>query len=145
MLEVMIRSMLGKSGGAVLDWLRVHPGVTTFIFALFLITYSLGRWQLHRIEQRTAQLVLEMSREWLAKKPNITAAGLYKRIYPQWSQLVGHWGIFIPHRLELWPVPVRPETVQRKLSFSPQWIAALLAKHGIQLKEPGDRIENEQQ
>jgi hypothetical protein len=144
MLEVMIRSMLGKSGGAILDWLRSHPMATTTIFALFLFVYMLGRWQLHRIERRTAQLVLEMSREWLAKKPNITATGLYKRIYPRWSQSVQNWGVFIPHRLELWPVPVRPETVQSKISFSPQWIASLLAKHGIQLKAPGDEIQDEQ-
>jgi hypothetical protein len=104
----------------------------------------MGRWQLYRIEQRTAQFVLEMSREWLARKPNITAGGLYKRIYPRWSESVRHWGLFIPHRLEIWPVPVRPETVQQKLSFSPQWITALLAKHGVELKAKEDDVQDEQ-
>ncbi|MBC7263510.1 MAG: hypothetical protein H5T64_04030 [Chloroflexi bacterium] len=143
MIEVMIRSMLGASGGAALDWLRGHPEVTTVIFALLVIVYLLGRLQLYRIEQRTAQLVLEMSQEWLVKKPNITASGLYKRIYPRWSKSVGQWGLFIPHRLEIWPVPVRPETVQRKLGFSPQWIAALLTKHGVTLKEKEDDAQHE--
>lgn len=143
MIEVMIRSMLGKSGAAVLDWLRSHPEVTTAIFALLLTVYAMGRLQLRRIEQHTTQLVLDMSREWLAKKPNITASGLYKRIYPRWSESVRHWGLFIPHRLEIWPVPVRPETVQDKLSFSPQWIAALLAKHGLPLQAKEDNIQDE--
>ncbi len=143
MIEVMIRSMLGPAGGAVLDWLRSHPTVTNGILALFLIVYAMGRLQLRRIEQRTIQLVLEMSKEWLARKPNITASGLYKRIYPRWSEAVRHWGLFIPHRLELWPVPVRPETVQSKLPLSPQWIAEVLAKHGIQLQTREDNIQDE--
>nr|MBC7245402.1 hypothetical protein [Chloroflexota bacterium] len=126
-----------------MNWLRGHPGATTSIFALLLLLYLLGRWQLYRIEQRTARLVLEMSREWLTKKPNITAGGLYKRIYPRWSASVRQWGLFIPHRLEIWPVPVRPETVQQKLSFSPQWIAALLAKNGIQLQTKEGEIRDE--
>lgn len=142
MIEVMIRSMLGQSGAAVLDWLRGHPAVTTAAFAVLLSVYVLGRLQLHHIEQRTAQLVLEMSQEWLAKKPGITASGLYRRIYPRWSESVRQWGLFIPHRLEIWPVPVRPETVQRKLAFSPQWIEALLLKHGIPLQAKEDDIQN---
>lgn len=144
MIEVMIRSMLGKSGEAVLDWLRSNPEVTTAVFALLLIVYVMGRLQLRRIEQRTAQLVLDMSQEWLARKPNITVSGLYKRIYPRWSESVRHWGLFIPHRLEIWPVLVRPETVQQKLSFSPQWVATLLAKHGVLMKTKEDDAQDEQ-
>jgi hypothetical protein len=87
--------------------------------------------------------VLDASREWLSKKPNITAAGLYKRIYPRWSEAVRDWGLFIPHRLEIWPVRVSPQSVRDKLSFSPQWIAALLAKHGLPLQAKEDPARDE--
>jgi hypothetical protein len=143
MIEVMVRSMLGKSGGALLDWLRSHTGVTTGLLGVLLVTYALGRFQLWRIEQRTAALVLEMSKEWLRQKPNITANGLYRRIYPRWSKAVGQWAWFIPHRWEIWPVPARAETVRLKMSFSPQWIAALLAKHGLSLNSQESEEEND--
>jgi hypothetical protein len=143
MIQVMVRSMLGRAGSAAMDWLIGHPIFTTAVLGLALAAYLLGRLQLTRIERRTAALVLDMSREWLRKKPNLTASGLYRRIYPVWSQSVSGWAWFIPHRWELWPVRVRPETVQRKLALSPQWIAELLARHGL---SPGTQEpeENEQ-
>ncbi len=132
-----IRSMLGNLGRPVLDFILNNPSLVTVILAVWLGVFVGGRLQLRHIERKSIELVLEMGRELIAKKPHITARGLYKRIYPRWCEAVREWAWFVPHRLDLWPVLVRPETVQQKLPFSPQWIAEVLRQHEIQLEENG--------
>jgi len=136
-----IRSMLGSLGRPVLDFVINNPSLVTGILAVWLGLFVAGRLQLRRIEQKSAELVVEMGKELIASKPHITARGLYKRIYPRWCEAVRGWAWFVPHRLDLWPMPVRPETVQQKFPFSPQWIAEVLRQHGIHLEEHGSKTE----
>jgi hypothetical protein len=135
-----VRGMLG-SLSPVLDFMIDHPVIVSGILAVWMGVFVAGRLQLWRIERKSEELVVEMGRELIAKKPHITARGLYRRIYPRWSELLRQWGWFVPHRLELWPVPVRPETVQQRLPFSPQWIAQVLRRHDIKLEEDGGKTE----
>jgi len=137
MFLAFIKSMLGSLGRPVLDFMLNNPSFVTAILAVWLGVFVAGRLQLQHVEQKSVELVVEMGRELIAKKPHITARGLYKRIYPHWCKAVRGWAWFVPHRLDLWPVPVRPETVQQKLPFSPQWIAEVLRRHGILLEENG--------
>ena len=137
MFLAFIKSMLGSLGRPVLDFILDNPSFVTVILAVWLGVFAAGRLQLRRIEHKSVELVLEMGQELIAKKPHITARGLYKRIYPRWCEAVRGWAWFVPHRLDLWPVPVRPETVQQKLPFSPQWIAEVLRQHDIRLEENG--------
>jgi hypothetical protein len=132
-----IRSMLGSLGRPVLDFMLENPQIVTGVLAVWLGIFVAGRLQLRRIEQKSTELVVGLGRDLIAEKPHITARGLYKRIYPRWCEAVRGWAWFVPHRLDLWPVPVRPETVQQKLPFSPQWVAEVLRQHGIQLEEDG--------
>lgn len=118
-----------------------QPILVTGILAVWLGVFVAARLQLWHIEWKTIELVVKMSPELVAEKPHITPRGLYKRIYPRWSQSLRKWGWFVPHRLDLWPVPVRPETVQQKLSFSPQWIAEVLRHRGIRLEKDGSDIQ----
>lgn len=133
-----IRSMLGSFGRPMLDFILNNPSFITGILAVWLSVFVAGRLQLRRIERKSVELVVEMGQELIAQKPHITARGLYKRIYPRWCEAVRGWAWFIPHRLDLWPVPVKPETVQQKLPFSSQWIAHVLRQHNITLEENGN-------
>ena len=141
MFVAFIRSMLGSLGRPVLDFMIHHSSSVTAILALWLGVFAAGRLQLRHIERKSMELVVEMGQELIARKPHITARGLYKRIYPRWCEAVRGWAWFVPHRLDLWPVPVRPETVQQKFPFSPQWITEVLRQHGIRLDEDGSNAE----
>lgn len=135
MIEVFIRGMLGPFV-PVLDFIEQNPIAVALILAVWLSIYVAGRVQLSQIERRTAALVLERSRTELAARPNISAISLYKKIYPLWEAELKKWGFwFIPHRLDLWPVPVKPATVLQKMTFSPEWIEQLLKTHEIVLVE----------
>jgi hypothetical protein len=137
MFLAFIRGMLGSLGRPVLDFVLDRPPLVTGLLAAWLGVFVAGRLQLRHIERKSVELVAEMGQDLIAARPHITASGLYKRIYPRWSQSLRKWGWFIPHRLDLWPVPVRPETVQQKLPFSPQWVAGVLRQQGIRLEEDG--------
>jgi hypothetical protein len=143
MILAFVKSMLGSLGRPVLDFILNNQSLVSAILAVWLGVFMVGRLQLQRIERKSVELVVEMGRELLANKPHITASGLYERIYPRWSQSLREWGWFVPHRLDLWPVPVKPETVQQKLPFSPQWIAGVLRQHGFQVEEDGNDTRTE--
>ncbi|MBC7251147.1 MAG: hypothetical protein H5T62_12780 [Anaerolineae bacterium] len=138
MFRAFIRSMLGSLGRPVLDFMESNPAVVTGVLAVWLCVFVAGRLQLRRIKRKSVELVVEMGQELIAGKPHITARGLYKRIYPRWCAALQEWAWFVPHRLDLWPVPVKPETVQQKFPFSPEWIAEVLRRHGIRLEEDGN-------
>jgi hypothetical protein len=143
MLLAFIRSMLGSLGGPVLDFMLDNPAPVTGLLAVWLGVFVAGRLQLRHIERKSVELVVEIGQELIAARPHITAKGLYRRIYPQWSQSLRKWGWFVPHRLDLWPVPVRPETIQQKLPFSPQWVAEVLRQQGIRLEENGSNTKTD--
>lgn len=134
MILEFVKGMLGPLA-SVLEFLLDNPVFTTTILLVWLGIYLAGQVQLRKIEQKTRELTLQLSQEILAQQPQVTAKGLYKRIYPQWSKVVPGWGWFVPHRLDLWPVPVTAENVALKLSFSPEWIAEELHRHNISLDE----------
>ena len=108
MFMAYLRCMLGSFGRSALDFMLANPLFTSGILTVWLGVFVAGRLQLRHIERNSGELVVEMGRELIAKKPNITAAGLYRRIYPRWSEAVREWAWFVPHRLDLWPVPARP-------------------------------------
>ena len=140
MIEYFVKSMLGTLGGGVLDFMKHNPAIVAGVMAIWLALFVAGRLQLWHIQRKSAELVVAMSRQFIADKPHITSSGLYKHIYPSWSQSLRQWAWFIPHRLDLWPIPVRPEMVQQKFPFSPQWIAGVLRDHDIKLDEHDNNI-----
>ncbi|MCE1254645.1 MAG: hypothetical protein LWX83_13980 [Anaerolineae bacterium] len=134
MIDAIVRSMLGPLA-IILDYIIQNPVIASIILFVYLSIYMAGYFQLRNIENKTTLLVLEFSKEEVKRKPNITSGGLYKKIYPTWEKELKTWGIFVPHRLELWPVPVSADVIKQKLSFNPQWIADLLKKNNITLVE----------
>ena len=131
----VIKGMLGPWLSPVLDAILNNPSVTSAAFLIWFVVYIAGRMQLRQIEQRTKDLVLQIGRVEIAKNPQITAQALYKTIYPRWSEALSGWGWFIPHRLDLWVVPVTAKNVVPRMSFSPEWVANSLLEQNIPLAE----------
>jgi hypothetical protein len=134
MIIALARTLLGPFA-IILDYITGNPVIFSIILSIYLGIYIAGVIQLRNIKEKTTLLVIEISQQELRKKPNITSGGLYKRIYPLWEKEVKNWGWFVPHRLELWPVPVSPDVVKQKMAFTPQWIADTLKKNNINLNE----------
>ena len=126
----VVKGMLGPLA-PVLDFILDNPALTSIVFLLWFVIYVAGRMQLGKIEAKTRDLVLQISQAELAQNPQITAQLLYKIIYPRWSEALPQWGRFIPHRLDLWPVPVTAKNVTQKIPFSPEWIAGVLREQNI--------------
>ncbi|MCK6629138.1 MAG: hypothetical protein L6R45_28670 [Anaerolineae bacterium] len=141
MLEYYLKGMLGAWGSPALDFIRDHPTVVAAVLLVWLGFVAAGRWQLWRIRQESVKLVVAAAHELTATTPHLTSRELYERIYILWSERVGRWAWFVPHRLGLWPAPVTAQTVQQKFSFSPEWVAEVLRQHEIKLKEDGKHIQ----
>lgn len=135
MILQFVRGMLGDLWRPVLDFMLANPSIVTGFLALWLAVFAAGRVQVRRVARKTEALVVKRGEDLVRDKPHITSRGLYKRIYPEWSRKVRGWAWFVPHRLDLWPVPVTPETVQNKFPFSPEWISGILRRHNIRLDE----------
>jgi len=140
MIQAFIRGLLGPSLAPLVDFINNNPYIIGLILFVFVALYAAGRIQLHNISVKTQTLVLERSKKEIQQKPNISADSLYKLIYPDWAAQINQWALFIPHRLDLWPVRVTPENAKVKLAFSPEWIVAVLKAHHIEL-EKAKKIE----
>jgi hypothetical protein len=86
---------------------------------------------MRRIKYNTVRMVVDKGGAIVAQKPHITPSGLYKRIYPIWSETVSDWAWFVPHSFGFWPEPVTPERVVELLPFTPEWVAEVLSDHGV--------------
>jgi hypothetical protein len=140
MIDAVVRGMLG-SLSPVLDFLLEHQILVSSVFLVWLIVYGAGRYQLRRIRQRTIQLVVELGRKYVADNPRITSKTIYRRAYARWAESLPRWAWFVPHRLDLWPVPVNADTVSHKFSFSPEWVAEVLRRHDVPLREFEERTD----
>jgi hypothetical protein len=138
MMEFYLKSLLGDWGSTVLDFMLNQPSVVAALLLVWFGIFVAGRLQLRRIEQKSADLVVTMARDLLVIQPHLTVQDLYEQVYEPWRARVSQWALFIPHRLDLWPVPVTAETVQQKLAFSLDWLAEVLRRHGLVLEESGD-------
>jgi hypothetical protein len=135
MVEGLIRGLLGPSLAPLLDWVLENQFIVAIILAVVLALYIAGRVQLSTIRKETEEMVLELSAGHIKNKPHITSRGLFKKIYPVWSEQVGSWAKFIPHKHDLWPVPIKPETVAAKMGFDHVWIADALKANNVELDE----------
>ncbi len=136
MVEALVRSMLGPHGNQMLDFLLGHPVLVSGVFAVWLGIYAAGRLQLWRLQIEAKALILKEHQALRERQAEVTPKALYKVVAPQWEQFVKERKGFIPHRLELWPVFITPETVQHHIDLSPRGIADILQSY--QLDSPED-------
>ncbi|MDX9864583.1 MAG: hypothetical protein RBT34_07250 [Anaerolineaceae bacterium] len=141
MVQGLIRGMLGPAFAPLLDWMLENQLIVALVLGMILAFYIAGRVQLANIRKRTEAMVLELSEGFIKSKPHITSRGLFKKIYPVWSKQVEGWAKFIPHKHDLWPVPVKPDTVAAKMGFDHQWIVDTLKANHVELDE--FRVVNE--
>ncbi len=126
MVREMVAQMLGGYGNALFVFLTSSPALLAAFMGLWFAILFIGNLQLRRIENETVRYVIRESAQQMAAHPELSAKQLCNVIYPGWASQVGRWGWFVPHRWELWPVPVRPETVQRRFQFTPHWLKTIL-------------------
>lgn len=136
-----VKGMLGPLA-PLLDFILDNPAITSVVLLAWFAVYVAGRAQLWKIEQRTRDLVLQISQEAIARDPQLTAELLYKDVYPRWYEALPAWGWFVPHRLDLWPAPVTAKNVAPKIAFSPEWIADALREQDILLGESENRKQD---
>lgn len=135
MIDGLLHAMLGPILSPVLDFVEQNTGIISILLGTWLAVYLAGLWQVSRIKTNTRKLVVENGRKYLQEKPQITSGGVYKRVYSEWGTAIKQWALFVPHRQDLWPVRVTPETVKAKFDFSAEWVAEVLMHNGIELEE----------
>lgn len=135
MLMASLRGMLGKVGCAMLDAVLENPLVVTVALAVWMAVWIAGRAQLLNIRKRTVCLVMSVAREYAGEQRKIRLPEFYAVVYERWASSLKNWAWFIPHRLDLWPVPPTPESVRQRLGFSPDSVARLLREHQIAVED----------
>lgn len=131
MIDAIIRGLLGRLE-PIYDYVLSHPALVTVVFAIFVGIYLTGLFQLKYVEKKTREMVIALALELLKAKPNITASGIYKHVLPRWETKLKKWHIlFIPHRLDIWPVPASPANIISKMKFSAEWVGDLLEEEKI--------------
>ncbi len=135
MIDGIIRGLLGGLV-PVYDYIMTHPVLVTLIFAVLVGLYLAGLFQLKHIEKMTRELVIALSPDLIKAKPHITSSGIYKHILPRWESELKKWHVyFIPHRLDIWPVPATAKNIISKMDFTPDWIKNVLQEENFLLDE----------
>jgi hypothetical protein len=135
MVEPLLDLMQGSVGRGLVEFILAHPVLINTILGIWLVVFTAGRLQMRRIKYNTVRMVVNKGGAIVAQKPHITPSGLYKRIYPIWSETVSDWAWFVPHSFGFWPEPVTPERVAQLLPFTPEWVTEVLIEHGVPVEE----------
>lgn len=107
--------------------------VLVIFFALWLLMYSLGKWQFKRITQGTTELVLAMGKKAHNRKNKPTVEEFYAQIRPEWEAMLKQKAKYILHKSELFPVPANARFVETRMKFTPAWLGAFLKVNHLDL------------
>lgn len=121
----LLRTVLGPFA-VILDWAEANPVPTGLMMFAWTAVWMSGRVQLARIERKTRELIASEAHRLREASPELDAEELLSRIYPLWCTQLPTWALFIPHRLELWPVPVSIERVKDRIGLSAQLVRDVL-------------------
>lgn len=138
MVDAIIRGLLGKLV-PIYDYILSHPAVITVVLGILVLFYLAGLFQLKIVEKKTREFILALAPDLIKEKPHITSSGIYKHVLPRWEIELKKWNVlFIPHRLDIWPVPANPKNLVSKMGFNPEWVRKLLEEEKFKLDELGD-------
>lgn len=126
----LLRTLLGPFA-VILDWAEANPGLTGLVIFVWTAVWMSGRVQLARIERKTKELIASEADRLRELSPQLDAEELLSRVYPIWCTQLPTWALFIPHRLELWPVPVSIERVKDRIGFSLQLVRDVLEEVSV--------------
>lgn len=116
--------------------------VLAIFFALWLLMYSLGKWQFKRITQGTTELVLSLGKKAHGRKNRPSVEEFYAQIRPEWEEMLKKNAKYILHKSELFPVPATPRFVETRMKFTPAWLGAFLKVNHLDLPA-GEELESE--
>ena len=105
---------------------------------VWLCLFVTGKLQYDRLRKRTMELAVEKAEALLRTDRNLTVERCYELLLPEWEEMLKRTTWFVPHKMELWPVPARPEYVRKRLNLSPFWLGAYLRLHGFSLPAESD-------
>lgn len=131
MLQEILYGIVGDWGEAAIKWMLANPAIIAAALLVWMGLLGAGKYQVQRLRRRTESLVLAAAHQSRATGKGLGAKDLYRNLYPEWSAMVRHSALFIPHRLELWPVPASPARVQERIGFTPDWIHDFLTDQGF--------------
>lgn len=135
MIDAIIRGLLGRLE-PIYDYVLTHPALITIIFTVFVFIYLAGLFQLKYAEKKTRELVLILTPDLIKLKPHITSSGIYKHVLSRLENEIKKWHLlFIPHRLDIWPVPANIKNIVSKMGFNPEWVKKILEEESIKLDE----------
>lgn len=126
MILPIIRWMLGSTGSAIIDFIAQNPLLFNLFAVIFLLILGAGHFQLWLIKNKTKNLVLLTKESMLQNNDKSAPIDVYEKALPVWQQSLKKWALFIPHKLEFYPVLVNEKNVREKFNFSSQWIETIL-------------------
>lgn len=133
MFQEILYGLVGDWGEAGIKWMVANPAVVGAVLLVWMALLGAGKLQVRRIQGRTQSMVLDAANQRRGESKGVSAKQLHRRLYPEWSDMVRHSALFVPHRLEMWPVPATPDNVQHHVDFSPEWIYRFLTKQGFRV------------
>jgi hypothetical protein len=144
MILQIIEWMLGTTGRALLSFIKDNTIIFNLVAGIYLTLLGLGHFQLWQIKKKTESLVIEISLPLVSNNPEITIQEIYNRIFPVWNSKIESWALFIPHRLEFYPVKATQDNIKQKFDFSQEWLKLLLiSKEIIKIDKQDKTRKNE--
>ena len=133
MFQEILYGLVGDWGEAAIKWMVANPAIVGGVLLVWMGLLAAGKLQVRRIKDRTQSMVLDAANQRRDEGKGVGAKQLHRRLYPDWSEMVRHSALFVPHRLEMWPVPATPENVEHHVDFTPEWIYRFLSARGFRV------------
>jgi hypothetical protein len=111
----------------------ISPQISIIFFSIWLVFFLAGRYQFESIKKMTADLVEKNISDSLKSNPNLSVDDYYQIISKIWLSNISKNYYFIPHKTELFPVKIFPESLMKRINFSPEWVGAYLKIKGFRL------------
>ena len=95
----------------------------SFLLVVWMVILSIATHNVRVLRRKTAQLTLSA----LVRHPQLNDAAIWRRILPQWEEMVCENAFVLPDRFQLWVQRATPDRAARLLGFGPGWVAAVRA------------------
>lgn len=114
----------------ILQYTKTRTGLITLVFALYLLMYALGLYQLRTIRQKTDQLIIEKYQEWIKTSPGGASKKFFKQFIPQWEEMLSKTRVlYILNKHDLWPVRKSLKNVLVKFPLDQEYVQTVISKY----------------
>lgn len=112
---------------------QIPPMISLIVFAVWILQFLLGRAQLNKITNSLTNMALKHIEEAKKENENLSVNQYYAYLLPQFEEIVKTKSKFIPHKTELFPIPATPDSVKKRINFTPEWLGAFMLINGYSL------------